>query len=59
MNGLLDLLSKKHAWWLPPKSIRALFALIIVVAYVFDRVDPEVALAVLGYYFAAGQEQEI
>ncbi len=44
--------------YLPPGSIRALLALIVVVAYLFEAVSEEVALLVLGSYFVGRASQE-
>lgn len=56
---MLDLLKligaafdKRHSWWLPPGSIRALLAILIVVAYLAGaEITVEIVMAVIGFYF--------
>jgi len=45
--------SQEKPLWLPVGSIRALIALGITTAFLFDGVDTEVVLLVLGFYFGS------
>ncbi len=49
------LLDKNSPLWLPPGSVRALIALIIVIGYVAvnGTVDKELIMLVLGFYFGS------
>jgi hypothetical protein len=44
-------MNRKEPLCLPRGSVRALLALLIVGAFIAHRVDKEVAMAVIGYYF--------
>ncbi len=47
--------------WLPEGSVRAILAIMVVVAFIFGYVEADIALLVLGVYFGGrlnGQPKE-